>query len=274
MLSVYEYLNPAQYIKDVWSEKKTKNPSFSVRSWARQLGLKAHNPLYEVISEKRAFPKRYVSLLITNLKMGPKEGLYFETLVDLQRAKSALEQEMYWSRLKSLSPHKSLQMSEVDCYKFLKNPLHALLIELTAVKGFRLNAEWIQSHICIKAKISEIEEAMERLLSLGFLKKKDGVLTREIANLTTKSDLKNEAVQEFHKAMSRLAAEQITEQDIHEREFQSHILNIEQKDIPKIKESIREFIQHLIGQFEAKSGTAENCYALNTHLFKLTKRRN
>lgn len=114
-----------------------------MRAWAEKLGLNGHSALHAIITDKRKTPKKYIPLFIKNLSLDTQEGLYFETLVDIQRARNIDEKELYLQRLKTLSPRKEIRMLEVESYKHLKNPLHAILIEMTALKGFQPNTEWI-----------------------------------------------------------------------------------------------------------------------------------
>lgn len=47
--------------------------------------------------------------------------------------------------------------------------------------------------------------------------------------------------------------------------------NIKKKDLPKIKEYIREFSDQMVQNYEAKSGEGEETYHLNVQFFSLTK---
>lgn len=271
MLTVYDYLNPSHYLRDSWQEKRLKNPSFTLRSWAQKMGWKAHNPLYEILNGKRSIPKKYVPSFIQSLNLGAKEGLYFETLVDLQKAKRVDEKEFYLNQLKSLSPKKEIQFIEVDTYKYLSHPLHGLIIEMTSLKGFEPEPFWIKSRISFKTTHREINDALKRLLQLGFIfQDEDGQWQRKHANLSTRPDVKDLAVQVFHKKMSFLASEQITNLSLDEREFDAYILNIKKEKMADAKRKLRGFAKDFISEFEANPGSAENSYAINLQLFKLT----
>ena len=79
------------------------------------------------------------------------------------------------------------------------------------------------------------------------------------------------AVQLYHKKMGTLAIEQISEQHIDDREYNAISFNINKKDLPKIKEYIREFSDQMVQEFEAKSKEGEETYHLNVQFFSLTK---
>lgn len=70
--SIFAYEEPTSFLKDAWESKKRKNPNFTIRAWAQSMGMKAHNPLYEVIRGKRKVPKSYIPVLVKSLSLSPK----------------------------------------------------------------------------------------------------------------------------------------------------------------------------------------------------------
>lgn len=271
MLAIYEYIDPAEYLTDALEEKKEKNPAFSLRSWAQQLGMKSHGPLHAMLKGQRNIPKKYIPLIIKSLKLQGKEAKFFELLVDLSRAKSMEEKELYRERLQALSPKELREVSDIEAYKYITEPLHIIIAEMTELKVFKNSLGWIKMRLRPHLNLKDAEEIVERLINLEILKKEGHKLKKQIQHIYTSKEVMNKAVQLYHKKMGALAIEQISEQSIDQREFNAISFNIKKKDLPKIKEFIREFSDQMVQNFEASSGQGEETYHLNVQFFSLTK---
>lgn len=272
MVDIYAYIDPAAYIRDKLEEKKQKNRSFSLRSWARQLGMKSHGPLHAIINGQRGIPKKFVPLFIQHLGLDRKESNFFEALVDFQRAKRPEEKEFYQKRLETLSPKELRKVEDFEGYKYLSDPLHIILAELTELKGFRPDAGWIKQRLLMKPGMKDIEEVIQRLILLGILKQEGSALKKQVKHIYTKKEMMNQGIQLYHKEMIKLSNAMLEQQDVSEREYNGVSFNIKLKDMPKIKESIREFVDQLIQNYEAPSGEGEETYHLNVHLFRLSRK--
>lgn len=271
MLSIFNYIDIAQYLQDTLEEKKKSNPMFSLRSWAMQLDMKSHGPLHAMLKGERNIPKKYIPKLISSLKLEPKESKYFEALVDFSRAKTNEEREFYRERLQSLSPKELREIEDVMVYKFFVDPLHCILCEMAELKAFENNLAWIKQHMRGNPNLKDIQEALDRLKKLGVFKEEGGKLVKQVRHMNTKNDIMNEAIREYHKAMGQIAINQIGKQAVEEREFSGVSFNIKKKDIPKIKEAIREFSDQIIQTYETKPKEGEETYHLNVQFFSLSK---
>lgn len=270
--SIYSYLEPASYLKDVWEEKKKNNPSFTIRAWAKSMGMKAHNPLYESIKGKRKIPKSYIPLLVNSLSLSPQEGLYFEALIDLQRAKKQEEKQYYSDRLNSLSPKEHITFFELESFRFFKDPTHFALLEMTELKDFKYDMKWIQKKLGVKKTLIEIERMIERLITLGFLQEEKGTIIRTQDHIFSQMDKHDEALKKYHQTVMDYARKALSHQEIDDREYNGVCFNIKKEHIKEIKAEIREFKNKLIAKYEAPKGKAMSTYQLNIQLFNLNKK--
>jgi uncharacterized protein (TIGR02147 family) len=272
MQTIFEYINPSEYLTNQLEEKKSKNSNFSLRSWAQQMGFKSHGPLHHMLSGRRNIPKKYIPFFIQSLKLKTKEAKYFEAMIDFQRAKDASEKEMYYDRLKEIAPGEIKDAVEVESFKYISNPLHYFILEMTELKNFKYNLGWIKQHLYLDVSLKDIEDVINRLLTLGFLIEKDGVLSKTEKLFTTKADFVNEGVQEYHKNVSLAAISQIKNQTVDERDFSSFSFNIKNSDLCEIKETLKEFTFNIMKEYEAKSKEGDETYHLNLHFFGVSKK--
>lgn len=271
MLSIYEYIDVSKFLEDALEDKKARNASFSIRSWAHQLGMKSHGPLYAMMKKKRNIPKKFVPILIKNLKLNGKEAKFFELLVDLSRSKSVEEKDFYLEKLQALSPKELREVSDIEAYKYITEPLHIIIAEMTELSEFKNSVGWIKQRLRPNVNMKDIESIIERLINLGILKKEGKNLKKQVQHIYTAKEVMSKAVQEYHKRMGALAIEEVSKQDITEREFNAISFNIDPKDLPKIKEQIREFSDQLVQNYESKSKKGKETYHLNVQFFSLTK---
>jgi len=275
VLDIYNYTSASRFLKDCWHEKNKKNPSFSLRAWARNLGFKSHSPLHLMLAGKRSIPKKYVPAFVEYFDFSSKEEIYFESLIELERAGDPAKKEFYLKRLRGLSPRPPVRMVEVEHFTCLRDPLHIIIMEMTALKGFKPEPKWIQSRVSYKVSLNDIEEAIDRLIGLGLLKENaDGSLARTHAHITNRADIADRAVQEYHGNVSKLAAESVFAQALSEREYNAYSLNIKKSRMPRAKEMIREFVKRFIREVEAAPSEGEETYHLNVQFFGLTGTKN
>ncbi len=271
-LSIYNYSCPSMFLRDSWNAKRAFNKNFSLRAWASQLGMSSHGTFYQIINGVRPLPKKYVLALSISLQLDRKEALYLETLIDFSKAKTVKAKSYYKERLDQLSPRKALSIYEIESFHFLKNPLNGAIIELTCLKDFSFDAKWIQNRLAIKATQTEIQKAINLLLELKLIKKDQfGNILRTNEHVYSEQDIRNEALQEYHKNVLDMAKDQISKQDVSKREFNATAMGIKSEDLPKIKEEIRDFLNTFIDKYEADPGSADEIYQLGIQFFGLTK---
>ncbi|MCO4753133.1 MAG: TIGR02147 family protein [Bacteriovoracaceae bacterium] len=273
-LTIFSYNDPALYLRDAWNTKRVFNKNFTVRAWAKQLGFSSYGSFYQIIQGKRPLPKKYVRPISDSLKLAPKESLYLETLIDYTRAKTMESKSHYQERLQDLAPGEKLSFYEVEAFHCLKNPLNGAIVELTNLKDFVCEAFWIKERLTIKASVKEIQKAMDMLFDLGLLKHdENGKVKQAHKLLHTKQDVKNEALQEYHKNVLSLAADQISKQEVEDREYNATAMGIKKSDLPKIKEEMRAFLNDMISKYESAPDEACEIYQLGTQFFALTNNK-
>lgn len=270
-LSVYNYENPALFLRDVWEEKSRLNKNFSLRSWAEKLGISSHGTFYHIIQGKRPLPKKYVRPLSLSIGLDAKESMYLEVLIDYVRAKTMVHKSYYKERLGELAPGKKLNFYEIETFHYLKNPLHGAIIELTTLKDFKFDPCWIQERLTLKVTKNEIQKSIKLLLDLNLLKQDgEGKLKRSNKLIHTKQDVKNEALQEYHKNVLKMASDEISEQDVSKREYNATAMGVDMRRMPEMKKRIRDFLNDFMLEFETSDGQADEIYQLGIQLFGLT----
>jgi uncharacterized protein (TIGR02147 family) len=272
MLDIYKYTEFHKYLTDAWREKRSRNAAFSMTAWAHQMGLENSSPLSLAFKGKRALPKKYLPQIIRTLNLDSQQGQYLEALLDLSRAKTPEQKLLYLERLKQISPSADIGGQTVEEFKYLSDPLHGAIIEMTDLKGFTEDAAWIQARLYYNVSIAEVTEAIERLVQLKLLKRgENGKLVKTHVHLTTPQDVADLGTQNYHKSVSEMAAVALFNQEITRREFNSYSFNMDRAKMAKAKKAMRQFINDFLNEFEAKPGEGDETYQLNLQLFQISK---
>ncbi len=270
MVDIFQYSEPSTFLQAIWKKKRDVNNRFSIRAWARQLDLPTHTVLYEVTTRKRKVPKAYVPIIIKYLNLNKEETSYFEAMVNLQRSKTQAEKELYQERLKKIKIKHEMEFHELENCAFVKDPLHMMILEMTHLKDFKSDPSWLQSTLKVDKSKEELQDAIDRLINIGLLKNDNQNLCKTNKHITTRSDAFDLSVQEFHKNILQVGGNQVSKQDIDQREFGSFMLNIKRESIPKAKELIRNFTRTLIHEIEAEPYEGEETYNFGIQLYAIT----
>lgn len=273
VLDIYKYTEFHKFLTDAWRNKHSKNRAFSMTAWAHQMGLENSSPLSLAFKGKRALPKKYLPQIIKTLGLDSNQAQYLEALLDLSRAKTPEQKLLYCGRLKELSPGEEFSAQIVEEFKYLSDPLHGAIIEMTDLKNFSRDPEWIQQKLQFPVALTEIKDAVARLLELSLLQQDaaQARLLKTHRHLSTPPDVADLGTQNYHKAVSQLAAQAVVNQDVNQREFNSYSFNIKTEKLPEAKKALRQFVNEFLVQYEAQPGDGDETYQLNLQLFQITK---
>jgi len=272
MLDIYKYTEFHTFLTDAWKEKRSRNRAFSMSAWARQLGLENSSPLSLAFKGKRALPKKYLPQIIRTLNLDTNQGHYLEALLDLWSARTPEQKLLYINRLRDLAPGEAFQAQVVDEFKYLSNPIHGAIIEMTDLKEFVNDPQWIQRRLGFPVSLSEVSETLARLQQLKLLKMDDsGRLVKTHKHLSTEQDVADLGTQNYHRAISELAAQAVSEQNINQREFDSYSFNLKKEKMAKAKTMMRQFINDFLKECEAQPGEGDETFQLSLQLFQISK---
>ena len=70
-----------------------------------------------------------------------------------------------------------------------------------------------------------------------------------------------------------MAADQISQQDVQDREYNATAMGIKKSDLPKIKEEMRDFLKNIISKYESSPDEASEIYQMGIQFFALTNKK-
>jgi uncharacterized protein (TIGR02147 family) len=255
-----EQLAIQQKVHDTFLQLRSRNAAFSLRAFARKLGL---NPsaLSEILQGKRRVSKKMAQRILLRICTSPKEAeqilaLFPEGTVTLKAA-AVTDQTRY-----SILP--------IDQFQTIASWHHFAIHSLIATKDFKADPNWIAKRLGLKT--TEAEAALERLERVGMIAwdRRRKKMQQKRTEFSTPEDVANTAVRIAHNEDLENARRKIEEIAIELREFTSITMGIDTKKIPTAKKMIREFRDKLSDFLE--SGPKTEVYRMCFHLFPLSIR--
>lgn len=239
------------------SELRSRNPQFSIRAFARRLGMQA-SATNELLKGERTASRQLAERIADRLHLDPTEK--FELLKcfpqRVRRKKGADPQaQRDYLRLNS------------DQFSILSDWTHYAILSLIRTADFQSDPEWIANRLGVKK--SKIASGLERLERLALIENKNGKWKRTYARVDTPDDVANPSLQQSHIGDMELAKESILRDPVRLRDFTSMTMPTSVRLLPKAKEIIRAASDEIANLLSSEP--SEEVYRLSVNLFPLSR---
>jgi len=273
--NIFGYQDPQEYLVDVFQDRKTVNPRFSLRSWTKKAGLAHAGLLSMVLNGRRKLKPSLVLKLIPTLKLNERERRYLEFLVLQKNAKSPEERELYQTVLNDLRPKtgEAIYDLSLDRLRVFSNWYSIAIWEMTELSDFRPDPKWISNRLDSKVSISVVLIAIERMIRLGVLKKDSaGKLTKTFSRFETPTDIPSQDLKRLHENFLAKAKNAIHATPISRRDITSQTFTLSARNMNKIKNRISQFRIEIeeLGAMDQHEINDNEVYQMNIQLFPLT----
>jgi len=246
----YHYTDYRELLLTELNSRKGKNPNFSLRSFARVLGVSPSH-LSHLISGKKPLTQRQAVKISEKLNLSPSEK------IDLL---AAMNPEM---RITQFRDRKILKEDE---FRLISDWYHYAILSLGEVKGSKASNKWIAKRL----GISEVQahEAFERLKRMGLIKMMGSGYRQNSPPLDTPLDVPSAALRRFHGQNLDRAKEKMESLPVTLRDFSSITIAFNPSNLKKAKELITKFEDKFCSEFE--KGEKTEVYTLAVQLFPAT----
>lgn len=268
---IYEYQSARQYILDSLAARKKVEPGFSIRSFARSMGLKSHTLLIMLLQGKRPLRVKHAEFLSKGLKLNSQERLYLQALIQFESANTEEERDLCKLWMADLNPgYADQRIREIEDMRIVSHWVHTAILAFADLESFSGTAEEVTERLGGKVSLHEVRAAIERLLLAGLLIREDSGKLRGTGEIiTTKNDKLVPAGRTYQAQTCELAKTALETQPLLSREFFSFSIAIDRAQIPLAKELIRKFRAQFYQAMCNSSGN--DVYQMNLHFFELTK---
>lgn len=253
-----------EILKEQYALRLQRNPRYSLRAFARDLGLPPTR-LSDILRGKHGLSGKLGREICARLGFSSSETEMFVLLVESRHARSKLDRETALRKLaeRERAPDNLLADSQ---FKAVADWHHFAILELTRHSDFCSDNEWIGSRLDIPVAIAKA--AVERLVSTGLLVWEEGRLKATGYFFSTQTEVPSEAIKSYHEQILMKAVQAIHLQGIDQREFSAINLLMEPERLAEAKDVIRQFRHSFIERFGSVTRVG-NLYCLSIQLFKL-----
>lgn len=276
---IFNYLNYRDYLKDYYLHRKSIQPSYSYAVFSLRAGIKSPNYLKLVMEGARGVTNENIFRFAKALGLNELETIFWENLVTFNQAKLTDQRAYYFVKLTHSPLPESSEGSPRPLIREIRDEwdyysawYHAAIRELVLLPLFREDPIWIAR--ALKGRITNLQakESLELLLRLKFLVRDDqGKLVqaeREVRYFN-KQDLKNLAVQRFHKSTAEIGLDSIEKDPPSDRDFSGLTIAVVREALPELKAKLTEFRKLLNHEF-SKLESGDQVLQINFQVIPLT----
>jgi uncharacterized protein (TIGR02147 family) len=267
-----ELMDYRTILKTTFAERRRTNPLYSLRAFARDLEL-SPGRLSKILNNKQGLSLAMAENIAGRLGLSVGETEVFSHLVNASDARSRVERAKAQVQLVKKF-QEGLTVLEDDEFKLISDWYHFALVDLIETEGFKNDTKWIAKRLGISPV--EVETALERLMRLGVLKKKDKRIVWTGKDVTTSRDIPSQSIREFHRQIITKALRALSEQSVHERDFSAITFSFDSKLVAQFQTKI-EKLRREIYRAQKESGTSlrskkNEVYCLSVQFFRLSEK--
>jgi len=261
MANIFDFESADQFLLHELDARKRRNEGYSMRAYARDLGLSASR-LSEILAGEAGMSEKMALLIAEKLKLKPTDKKFWLDLVLANAPRNEKIKSLAQKRLAEARKSTRLQEIKESQFRVIADWAHAAIMELMEVKGFRSEPAWIAAQLGISK--SETIDAILRLKRLGLLVEKDGRWQAQPEAYHTFSATPSAAIQKFHRQILNKSLASLQDDGPDERQIQSMILAIPKKHLPLFGEKIKKFLSECWEEVEGSE--KDDLYALGVQL--------
>lgn len=239
-----------EILKNELSRRCAKNPRYSLRAFARALGISPAN-LSLLLNRRRPPSRRTIERVLKNLDLRPLE----------REAVTGARMPLSWL------PEDSIDLATVEK---VSTPLAYAILSLMVTAGFRSDARWIASRLGVS--MHEVRVSLEALESVKLIDRRGRAWTLTGEGVRINNKVTTAITRAFHRGLIEKALSGMEDLPIEERDISSITFAMSPEQMTAAKEEIRRFRLRMADLFEQPKVSTE-VYNLTVQLVPITTRR-
>lgn len=247
-LFITKTISSTELLNEEYQARKQKNPAYSLRAFARDLGI-SRTAMSDVVKGTRRLSRRNIEVIGKALNLN--EDVIEALKEDLNNVVEA--------------PRRLLAGKELE---FVENWYYLAILSLAKLKDAEFSAKWIAHRLGLDLDIAE--SALSYLEEKDYIENENGRLVRKATQLfTTPVDIPSHSIVRSHQQSIEKALDALNDVPVEKRDFVSVTYAINSKNMQEAKEHILKFHRRLGKLLETDE--ADDVYRLNIQFFPLTK---
>jgi uncharacterized protein (TIGR02147 family) len=267
-MSVLQFDNYRHYLRAVLADRTSKNPAYSLRAFAKNLGL-APSYLSAVMNGKKSLSPDTAYAVTEKLNLGEQEAAYFRVLAQIEGTKNPALRESLLQRAQTLSPTVVVSDLSVDQFKMMADWHHSAIVAATDLSDIEVNPDRIAKILGLS--LAEVQVAVERLIRLKVLEREsEGRLKQVASHSRLVSQKPNRAVRSYHRQNLEKAIENLSQHAPDERFFGSETFCIDDSHLEEFRKLCNQFLDSAL-VLANKAKTKNQVYHLGVQFFRFSQ---
>lgn len=239
-------------LESEFKKRKERNANFSLRSFARWLGVSPAQ-LSQMMSGKRPVTLKTMKKISDRLGLSPMQSK--KLMIALMKSEEPKE---------IMKEIKKTQLKE-DQFRLIADWYHLAILSLSHLNEVQADSRWVARRLGIS--FEEANQALLRLERMGLLEIKPKF--KQISEpFEVVSDLPSEAIRKYHKQNLSLAIEKVDTVENPLREFQSLSIPVHLCQLNSFRTLINDFMDQALELSQGEVGN--EVYHLNVQFFPVT----
>lgn len=266
MVSIFNYVDYREFLKDFFQAKKSANPHFSFQVFAIQAGFKSRSYIKLVMDGKKNITEDSIEKI--NKVLGLKESAfnYFKDLVAFNQARTLHLRNVYFEKLLSYNKRTVARNILLQQYEYFTQWYHSSIREIISEVDFEEDFEKLGNLLKPRISARKAKASVTLLLKLGLIRKNGKKYKQTDALITTGDEVRSLAVQNFHLQNLMLAGDSISTCQSTERDISCIIVGASDEGFAKIKAEIQAFRKKLL-DLSKNDSRYKRIYHVNFQLF-------
>ncbi len=245
---IFEYDNSTHFLKAVLQSKTDQNPNYSMRSFAKKLGL-SPGGLSLILNKKKKLSVARAYEVANSIELNSNEIEYFVTLVQLESSLNEKMKHQCLEKLKKLNPRlqnaKELRKAllNLEKFKMISKWYGLVILELLSEVENNWNFKTIQTYLNISK--NELELMLERLIKLGLILEYKGIYKRITSSILVDSSYPNDGLRNYYKEIHKKSFESITEQTPNEKVIGTQVFAFDTDQLKDVEKLTYEYLDKL-----------------------------
>lgn len=271
-VTVFGYFNYRRYLEDYYRYRKSLNPNFSHRYFARRAGYNSSGLYLLLVNGKQNLTPAFLPKFAKAMELGPRETEFFRLMVDFTHAESAAAKQAILDLMVELLPSgtKELRREQADYYRSWHN---VAVREALSVLDVRNTYGELAAFITPALTLKQAKASVQLLASLGLIKRNaKGVWRATNAVLASTLEISPLHVRQFQKSMMDLAKDALDNFPKETRNICCSTFSISAHGMERINLKITRLLKD-IEDVVRSDEREDQIFQLNLQLFPLSRRR-
>ncbi len=271
MINVFEYLDYRKLLKDLYENRKKKQPTFSYRFIGQKAGFKSAGFFSNILQGRRNISSNIIFKFAELFNFNKKQTEYFELLVLYDQSTEHSRKKYYFEKLLAMRKSKVHELT-AEQYQYFDKWYNVAIRELLNYFPFRGDFNQLGKMLNPPISASEARKSVNLLLKLGLIEEREDH-TYRVTNKTITSypHVPLVAIHNFQLATMDLGKEAIDRFPRDKRSVSTLTLSLSKESYKAIEEKLAIFRRDVLDLVKNDRNRVDRVYQFNFQIYPLSE---